>query len=103
MQLSFESVLARDQALARVERAAGKFMAMGIGGIAMLNPGEYTGEDIRLKLSRVGIVPHHHNAWGSLIMQAVKLGLLKNTGRMEQMRVRSSHARMTSVYVKISG
>lgn len=100
-QLSlFDGVAARDEALTKVQKNSGDFMARGISFIAMMQPCECTGEDLRLRLTKAGIFPHHPNAWGSLIMNAVRLGLLKNTGRVVKMKVKSSHARKTSVYVK---
>lgn len=96
----FDGVLARDEALEKVQKKSGEFMARGISFIILMTPCECTGEDLRLMLTRAGIIPHHPNAWGALIMNAVRLGLLKNTGRQVKMRVKTSHARKTSVYVK---
>tara|TARA_R110000868_G_scaffold19297_2_gene83095 strand:- start:10587 stop:10886 length:300 start_codon:yes stop_codon:yes gene_type:complete len=56
-----------------------------------------TGEDIRLYVSqRVGS-PHHHNAWGGLIMGLVKRKRLVEVDRVK-MRDPRSHARKTPVY-----
>jgi hypothetical protein len=49
-------------------------------------------------LTREGVVPHHHNAWGALILHAVSQGLLERTGRWTHMRDRRSHARLTPIY-----
>lgn len=92
-----ECQTARDEALERVGYHAGKFMAFGIVMIRGLS-GEVTGEDIRIRLTAAGIKPHHHNAWGSLINEAIKLGILQPTGEYRHMRVKSSHARRTPVY-----
>lgn len=56
-----------------------------------------TGEDIRkYVVERVGS-PHHHNAWGGLIMGLVKRKRLVEVGRIK-MRDPRSHARKTPVY-----
>jgi len=60
--------------------------------------GEVTGEDVRLECARRGIVPHHHNAWGSLVAYWVREGLLVPTGRYRAMRGTKAHGRETKVY-----
>lgn len=59
---------------------------------------EVTGEDVRLALTQAGLVPHHPNAWGSLIRIAVKDGLLGHSGNWRPMQAVKSHGRMTPVY-----
>lgn len=57
-----------------------------------------TGEDIRLYVAaRVGS-PHHHNAWGGLIMGLVRRKRLIEVDRVK-MRQPRSHARKTPVYI----
>ena len=88
---------ARDEALERVARE--EFMREGLKFIGSLGHGtEATGEEIRLRCEARGIEPHHHNAWGSLIMAALRKGLLRHTGRYAPMTVKRSHARRTPVY-----
>jgi hypothetical protein len=88
---------ARDEALKQVARE--QFMGKGLDFIASLGHGsEVTGEEIRLRCEARGIEPHHHNAWGALIMGAIQKGLLKHTGRYAAMTVKRSHARRTPVY-----
>lgn len=89
----------RDEALTRVAR--GQFVETGLRAIAALPNGwQGTGETLRVYLLGRGVVPHHHNAWGALVMTAVRQKLLFPTGRYEAMRTAPSHARRTPVYMK---
>lgn len=98
-QLSlFDGKTLRDDAMERVLKPT--FTSKAIPFIANLAKGEYTGEDIRILLSKQGIVPHHYNAWGALIMQAIRLGLLTSTGKTTPMRIKTSHAHRTPIYFK---
>ena len=95
----FGSKAARDEGMARVAGRAGNFIQDGLSAIARLPVGfTVTGEDIRRLLIHDGIVPHHHNAWGSLIRNAVERQLIRPTGRYLQMRAVASHARRTPEY-----
>jgi hypothetical protein len=90
---------ARDEAIDRVSVNAGPWLPIAIGYIARITEWEGTAEDLRLKLIDSGCpFPHHHNAWGALIMAAVKRGMLQATGRMAKMKTPKSHARKSSVY-----
>lgn len=61
--------------------------------------GELTSEELRILLGVAGLEPPlHHNAWGALTMNAVRRGLLEDTGRVMQMRGPKSHARRTPVW-----
>ncbi len=92
-----DGILARDAALERVTRK--RFMIRGTRIIEDLEHGrEMSGEDIRHAVSRLGVKPHHHNAWGALIMNAVRLKLILPTGRDTKMKDRRSHARKTPIY-----
>lgn len=61
-----------------------------------------TGEDIRHLTAEAGLSqPKHHNAWGAVIMVAIRhRGLLTKTGRLLPMRDRTSHARATWEYIR---
>ena len=59
----------------------------------------FTAEHIRLQIEKKIGNPHHHNAWGALIMKAVKRGIIINTGEYVPMKTPRSHARRTPVYV----
>ena len=100
--LGRQGVVDRDEALERVRRD--EFQEKALAVIESLIPGdEVTGEDIRLTCEARGIEPHHHNAWGALVMYAVRKGYLSHTGRYEPMKVSRSHARRTPVYVVLEG
>lgn len=64
-------------------------------------PPEFTGEDIRLALTSIGLAPpHHHNAWGAFTMNLVRSGRIKPTGQFKNMKTEKSHARITRVYTR---
>jgi len=74
-------------------------MRRGLEIIAGLRLGrELTGEDIRHAIEVRGVRPHHHNAWGALIMAAVRKELIQKTGRLVKMKDPRSHARQTPIY-----
>lgn len=98
----FEAKAARDAALDKVEENSGEFSARALQAIGRLEPGEWTGESIRLHLESLGIRPHHHNAWGAVINHAIKAELLFMTGRVAHMATAKSHARRTPVYLKMT-
>lgn len=98
----FESKKARDEALNQVGENAGDFIDAGIAAIARIPCNQQvTGEDIRRALVAAGIVPHHHNAWGSLIRVAIHRKLLVPTGSYRAMSAVKSHARRTPIYMRI--
>jgi hypothetical protein len=96
----FDAISARDAALDRVADNAGGFMSDALAAIRHLPPGRMTGEDIRKALTDLDIAPHHHNAWGALIMAAVRGKLLTPTNDFTHMRGGRSHGRMTRIYEK---
>jgi len=95
----FGAKIARDEALARVNENAGEWMERAVLTVATLDSGRLmTGEDIRCSI--VGIVgePHHHNAWGAMIKNALKQKLIRPTGKWKAMQLPQSHARTSPVY-----
>ena len=95
----FSSRSARDKALSKVSNNAPDYMTGGLSLIANLPHGTVLiGEDIRIKCRDAKLVPHHHNAHGALIKQAIKIGLLRPTGHYRQMKSVTSHARRTAEY-----
>lgn len=96
-----QAMEARDNALDRVTKTAGKWSEVAMGYFRSLPNGiEVTGEDVRRMLTDKGLPPpHHHNAWGAFIMNLVKSGVLVSTGRMVNMKTQKSHARRTLVYL----
>lgn len=90
----------RDKALERVADNAGEdFMTRAMNAIrAMPSRQLVIGEDIRRHLTELGIEPHHSNAWGAVMVHAVRLKLLTPTGAWRAMKQPSSHARKTPEY-----
>jgi len=86
------------EGIERVSLNAGNFIQRGLAAIAVLPPGRYTGETIRAKLLAKEIAPHHPNAWGALILAAIKRGMLHHTGHYVPMRSKKSHAHKNEVY-----
>ena len=92
------AVRARDAALDRVKEKAGRWFARAMMVVQDLPQDEYIGEDIRgIVHNKIG-EPHHHNAYGSLIMNAVREGLLVRTKKEGRMKDKRSHARATPTY-----
>jgi hypothetical protein len=96
----FEARAARDEGLAIVEDHNEPWMDRALREVAALPPyAELTSEDIRFRLVGRGLEePGHHNAWGALTMNAVRRGLLLDTGQMRAMSGPKSHARRTPVW-----
>lgn len=60
-----------------------------------------SGEDIRRGYLNTGQPkPAHPNAWGGVIMGAVRRGALINTGKRKHMEAEKSHGRSTDIYRK---
>jgi len=88
---------ARDKALEKVAKA--KFREEVLAMIEGLPPGSVvTGEDIRLTGTALEIKPHHPNAWGAVVMHAIRKGMLEATGEMRKPKTVKSHARKIQVY-----
>jgi len=98
-----DALKARDVAIDLVSANADGWMAVGLALLGTFPIGqEGTGEDFRLRLRDKGLPnPHHHNAWGALILSAQRRQLLLKTGEMRHMRQKKSHARLTPVYRRI--
>jgi len=97
----FGSKQARDEGMAKVTRSG--WQNDCLYEMAKLSIGfSGTGEAIKLALFAQGLEkPHHHNAWGPAIRQAVKVGLLRRTHRYEHTKTICSHARWCPVYERI--
>lgn len=59
---------------------------------------EFTGEDIRKWLGDAGLAPEHANAWGALILTAVRRKIIVGTGTYISMKLKTSRARKNPVY-----
>ena len=87
----------RDDALESVRFNAGLWFDRAMVCVKTLK-GTKTGEEIRLEIEPLIGPPHHHNAYGSLISQAIKARYLTPTGVWRKMRTPKSHARRTPEY-----
>lgn len=92
-----ESKKARDAGIEQVADHAETFMAKAMRVVETMR-GRTTGEMIRVELTARGITPHHPNAWGAVVLTAVRRKILVDTGEMTHMVDVRSHARRTPVY-----
>lgn len=69
--------------------------------IENIPPGFYTGEDIRVMLTKIIGKPKHHNAWGGAIHGALSRNIIVRTDTFQPMKEKKSHARITRVYEKL--
>lgn len=96
----------RDKAIQKVSLNNNSFMDRAIQqlrywvdiGNARQMIDEFTGEDMRIWLQAVDIVPAHPNAWGALISTAVKRKIIVGTEKYVSMKSIKSHARKTQLY-----
>jgi hypothetical protein len=62
----------------------------------------FIGEDFRVYAALHGLrQPHHHNAWGALMMTAAKRGICCPTDQTRQMCTSKSHARRSPVWIAL--
>ena len=94
------SEAARDHAIAAVGANAGTaFMEQAKTVILdRLSGTECLAEEMRRVCEEAGVVPHHHNAWGSLTNQLVRAGVLIDTGRLGKSTSLRSHARRQPIW-----
>jgi hypothetical protein len=94
---------ARDAAVKKVSDNSGDWISHGLALLGRLPRGYVgIGEEIRLRLTEMGLAaPHHHNAWGALILHGVKRGILRGTGRIGHMKMEKSHARKSEIYERV--
>ena len=97
----------RDSALAQVRANNDEWFSLAMieleeiarqGSRTWANIETFTGETIRQMLAPTVGHPKSPNAWGSLIMHAVRKKLIEPTGDYVKMRMERSHARRTPVY-----
>lgn len=95
----FEAAVERDRAIAQVSSNAGRWIDIAMAELPAALVGEFTGEDVKHRLLNAGVpAPHHHNAWGALMMRAAKAGLIEKTGVWVNTVGRAAHARMAPLY-----
>lgn len=94
------SEMARDHALATVERNAGAEFVEQAKAVIIerLSGTECLAEEMRRVCEEAGVMPHHHNAWGSLTNRLVKAGILIDTGRLGKSTSVRSHARRQPIW-----
>lgn len=92
--------VARDRALEQVAENAGEdFQAQVFQVMERIRNGtKVTGEDIRLRCERLGIEPHHPNAWGAVVKALLRADRMHATKEYRAMKAPGSHARRTRVY-----
>jgi hypothetical protein len=97
----FDARAERDLGLARIERKNLDWMTHAMQLLPQMRGyyDEVTGEEMRVWLLGQGLPPPSKpNAWGALTRTAITRGLLTDTGRVSNMRVKQSHARRTPVW-----
>jgi hypothetical protein len=102
-QLSFDAALeAKAAVLEEVAENNVDWMTEALAAADALPNGDVgTGEDIRARLLEAGLrSPRHQNAWGALLNVMCRRGLIQHTGEWRPMRSKTSHGRVTRVYVK---
>lgn len=98
MPASTEAERLRDEALARILENAGFGWRFNvINEVSLLSGREMSGEEIRSHCEGLGLVPHHYNAWGSVIRLMVTSGKLIDIGSSLG-TTPQSHARRVRVY-----
>ena len=58
----------------------------------------FTGEDLRIQISKELGNPENCNMWGAVVLPMVKGGMLVKAGEPQQMKIPSSHARTNPSY-----
>ena len=90
---------ARDQALIKVSASSPTWIQQAHALIPQYPGDSVTGEDLRLWIEeRIG-KPHHFNVNGSMIMGAIRKGLLTNSGIYLKSKRVESHARRNPRYL----
>ena len=91
---------ARDAALSQVTDHNVNWMRDAIAFVAswVREQGDFIGEDVRHAVSRHLGAPKHHNAYGALVSQCVRLNIIEPTGEHRRMKDVKAHARETRVY-----
>lgn len=97
----FESRQQRDLGIARVAYKNHPWIERGtalLRGMAA-DHAEATGEEMRVWLLAHGLeAPTRPHAWGALTRTAALAGIISDSGRYKQMKIKQSHARRTPVW-----
>lgn len=93
---------ARDEGIGRVREHNPNFMLKCLDELRPFkrerNGRSFIAEEFRHHCQERGLVPRHPNAWGSMVMNAVRYRLIEKTGVHEKMTDKKSHARQTPLY-----
>ena len=89
---------ARDDALERMEKNSGSWVSRAVEKIREFPCDEAIGEDLRLFVVQKIGPPHHNNAMGAVVRNAIRQGILIHTGTVKAMKTKKSHARRSFVY-----
>jgi len=101
------AVVARDAGLAQVQSNNPDWFALAMieleeiarhGSSSWANIETFTGETIRQMIAPLVGHPRSPNAWGALIMSALRKKFIEPTGQYTAMKAERSHARKTAVY-----
>lgn len=60
-------------------------------------------EAVRMHCQRLGIEPHHHNAWGALSLELEKDGLIRMTSKVANSKDPRSHGRRQPIWLITGG
>lgn len=93
---------ARDVGTKKVLSNNKEWVAKGLVAFKALPSGWVgTGETVRFVLRPVIGSPTNQNAWGALILNIVRKGLVEPTGNLVHLKSTKSHARLTREYRKV--
>jgi len=92
------ALVARDKGIAKVAANSPTWIEQAHTLIKEYPKDKATGEELKVFLrERIG-EPAHHNAYGAMVMGAVRKGLLVGTGEFPTMKLKNSHARRNQLY-----
>lgn len=91
----------RDEGTAASLTGEDEWKDRGLRAIEKLTPGwEGIGEDVRVIVRAAAGDPHSPKCWGSLVLAAIRRGLLAHTGRMQRMSAAKSHGRLSPLLMR---
>lgn len=92
------ALVAREKGIAKVAANSPTWIQKAHTLIKEYPKDKATGEDLKVFLrERIG-EPAHFNAYGAMVMGAVRKGLLVGTGEFPTMKLKNSHARRNQLY-----
>jgi len=98
-QLQFGIAL-RDEGIHLISGNSKSWQERALDVVRSMPDGEMMGEDIHKKVEVAIGDPHHPNAYGALIMKAIRAGVIVRTGEYRKSSRPSAHARANPVYIK---